>query len=184
MVKPASARHNHSKTTPSTRDYTCANLSLRLEQNIAQAKALTNSEIKNAKMIKTVDQLLDEARALLPYRLSPEETLKEIAAGTLVIDIRGDEQQRQDGLIAGAIVIRRNVLEWRCDPASPWHHHAITHHGQKVVIFCNEGYQSSLAAANLQQLGLRHATDMVGGFSSWKESGLPIAPYVRASLQS
>ncbi len=135
------------------------------------------SEIENATMVITVDQLLDQARALLPYRLSPEETFNEIESGTLVIDIRGDEQQRQDGLILGSIVIRRNVLEWRCDPASEWHHPAITHHGQKVVLFCNEGYQSSLAAANLQLLGLRYATDMVGGFSRWRESGLPIVPF-------
>ncbi len=127
--------------------------------------------------MKTVEQLLDEARALLPHRCSPEETFNEIEAGTLVIDIRGDEQQRQDGLIPRTIVVRRNVLEWRCDPVSPWHHLLITGHGQKIVLFCNEGYQSSLAAANLQRLGMVHATDMVGGFSSWKESGLPIMPY-------
>jgi rhodanese-related sulfurtransferase len=127
--------------------------------------------------MKTVDQLLDEARALLPYRCSPEETFNEIEAGTLVIDIRGDEQQRQDGLIPRTTVIRRNVLEWRCDPVSPWRHLLVTGHGQKIVIFCNEGYQSSLAAANLQRLGLKHATDMVGGFSSWRELGLPTMPY-------
>jgi rhodanese-related sulfurtransferase len=132
-------------------------------------------------MIKSVDQLLDEARALLPYRLSPEETFKEIGVGTLVIDIRGDEQQRQDGLIPGSIVIRRNVLEWRCDPASPWHHPEIKHHGQKVILVCDEGYQSSLAAANLQQLGLTQATDMADGFSGWRNSGLPVAPYGTSS---
>jgi len=127
--------------------------------------------------MKTVEQLLNEARALLPYRCSPVETLKEIEAGTLVIDIRGDEQQRQDGLIPRTMVIRRNVLEWRCDPVSPWRHPKVTHHQQKIVIFCNEGYQSILAAANLQRLGMIHATDMVGGFSSWRQAGLPTAPY-------
>lgn len=134
--------------------------------------------------MKTVEQLLHEARALLPYRCSLEETLNEIEAGTLVIDIRGDEQQRQDGLIPGTIVIRRNVLEWRCDPVSPWRHPQVIHHGQKILIFCNEGYQSSLAAANLQRLGLINATDMDGGFSSWKESGLPTTPYDIAAIRS
>jgi rhodanese-related sulfurtransferase len=95
----------------------------------------------------------------------------------LLIDIRGDEQQRQDGLIAGAMIVRRNVLEWRCDPASPWRHELITNHRLKIVVFCNEGYQSSLAAANLQRLGLMHATDMVGGFCHWREAGLPVTPY-------
>ena len=133
-------------------------------------------------MTKTVEQLLDEARALLPRRLSPDETRQEIKAGTFVIDIRGDEQQRKDGLDRGAVVIRRNVLEWRCDPTSCWRHPRIANHEQNIVVFCYEGYQSSLAAANLQQLGLRHATDMVGGFSSWKEMGLPITPYETESL--
>ena len=128
-------------------------------------------------MVKTVEQLLHEARALLPHRFTPEETLREIGTGTLVVDIRGDEQQRRDGLISGTIVIRRNVLEWRCDPTSPWHHPKVTHHGQKIVVFCNQGYQSSLAAANLQLLGMKHASDMAGGFSAWKEAGLPIVPY-------
>jgi rhodanese-related sulfurtransferase len=127
--------------------------------------------------MKTVEQLLNEARSLLPYRYLPEEVADEIDAGTLVIDIRGDEQQRQDGLIAKTMIIRRNVLEWRCDPASPWHHELITDHRQRIIVFCNEGYQSSLAAANLQQLGLINATDMVGGFSTWKQSGLPTTPY-------
>jgi rhodanese-related sulfurtransferase len=134
--------------------------------------------------MKTVEQLLHEARALLPYRCTPAEIANEINAGALLIDIRGDEQQRQDGLIAGAMVIRRNVLEWRCDPASPWRHKLITSYGLKIVIFCNEGYQSSLAAANLQRLGLMHATDMVGGFCHWKESGLPVAPYDMDAIQS
>lgn len=98
-------------------------------------------------------------------------------AGAVVIDIRGDEQQRQDGLIPGAVIIRRNVLEWRCDPVSPRHHKTIVDHEQKIILVCNQGYQSSLAAANLQILGLKNATDMVGGFSDWKELGLPVEPY-------
>jgi rhodanese-related sulfurtransferase len=128
-------------------------------------------------MTKSVDRLLEEARQTLPHRPTPAETLRELDQGTLVIDIRGDEQQRRDGMIAGALVIRRNVLEWRCDPASPWHHPRITGYDQKIVLFCNQGYQSSLAAANLQQLGLKGATDMAGGFERWKEQGLPVAPY-------
>jgi rhodanese-related sulfurtransferase len=132
-------------------------------------------------MVKTVEQFLNEARCALPRRRSPEETWHEIVAGTLVIDIRGDEQQHRDGLIPRSLIIRRNVLEWRCDPLSPWHHPRIIDHRQTLVLFCNDGYQSILAAANLQQLGLQHATDMAGGFSSWKELGLPIAAYEAAA---
>lgn len=114
---------------------------------------------------------------MLPHRPSPEETLSALAGGCLVIDIRGDEQQQRDGLIPGALVIRRNVLEWRCDPDSRWHHPQITGHEKMIVLVCNEGYQSSLAAAALQQLGLIRATDMAGGFQSWRKRGLPVVPY-------
>jgi rhodanese-related sulfurtransferase len=127
--------------------------------------------------MKTVEQLLDDAMALLPRRYSPSETLFELKAGALVIDIRGDEQQRRDGLIPDALIVRRNVLEWRCDPMSAWHHPSVTHHQQKIILFCHEGYQSVLAAANLQLLGLVFATDMEGGFSCWKSAGLPTKPY-------
>ena len=128
-------------------------------------------------MTKTVEQLLAEARTLLPYRLSPKETWLAMQRGTLAIDIREAEQQREGGLIPGALVIGRNVLEWRCDPASPWHHPRITCHGQRIVVICNEGYQSSLAAANLQRLGLGKATDMIGGFCAWKEARLPVVAF-------
>jgi rhodanese-related sulfurtransferase len=131
----------------------------------------------SAPTIKTIDQILDEARAQLPHRPSALQTLQAMQAGALVIDIRGDEQQRRDGLIAGALVIRRNVLEWRCDPASPWRHPRIADHGHKIILMCHEGYQSSLAATTLHRLGLRLATDMAGGFVSWREDGLPIVPY-------
>ena len=114
---------------------------------------------------------------MLPYRYSPKETLSEIDAGTLVIDIRGDEQQRADGLIPRTLVVRRNVLEWRCDPKSPWRHPGISDHRQKIILFCNEGYQSILAAANLQLLGLAFATDLEGGFTAWRAAGLPTKAY-------
>jgi rhodanese-related sulfurtransferase len=127
--------------------------------------------------MKTVDELLEDARKLLPERPSPQQTLREIAEGALVVDIRGDEQQRRDGLIPGATIIRRNVLEWRCDPKSEWRHSKVMDHGQRIILVCDEGYQSSLAAANLHLLGMRNATDMAGGFQQWKSAGLAIAPY-------
>jgi rhodanese-related sulfurtransferase len=127
--------------------------------------------------MKTVDQLLEDARKLLPPRPSPQETLQAMKEGAFVVDIRGDEQQRRDGLIPGATVIRRNVLEWRCDPASEWRHPEVTRHDQHIILVCDEGYQSSLAAANLQHLGVNKATDMVGGFQLWRDNGLPVVPY-------
>ena len=122
---------------------------------------------------KTVDELLTEARAMLPHRPTPAEALHAQAAGALLVDIRGDDQRR-DGLIPGAIVMPRNSLEWRCDPASQWRHPAITRRDLRIILICDQGYQSSLAAATLQQLGLIHATDLDGGFTAWIAAGLPV----------
>jgi rhodanese-related sulfurtransferase len=127
--------------------------------------------------MKTVDQLLDEARSMLPDRPTPQQTLREFSLGAFVVDIRGDEQQRRDGLIPGAAIIRRNVLEWRCDPKSEWRDSRVKSHEQRVILVCDEGYQSSLAAANLQLLGMINATDMAGGFQQWRKEGLPVTPY-------
>ena len=123
---------------------------------------------------KTVDELLAQARATLPDRPSPAEALQAQASGALLIDIREDDQRREDGLIPGAIVLPRNSLEWRCDPASEWRHPAITRRDLRIILICNQGYQSSLAAANLQQLGLIHSTDLDGGFTAWAVAGLPV----------
>jgi len=125
---------------------------------------------------KTVDELLDRARATLPDRPSPAEAFDAQANGALLIDIRGDDQRREDGLIPGAIVLARNSLEWRCDVASEWRHPAISRRDLRIIVICKEGFQSSLAAAALQQLGLIHATDLDGGFTAWAEAGLPVIP--------
>lgn len=123
---------------------------------------------------KTVDELLAQARAMLPHRPSPAEALDAQARGALLVDIRGDDQRR-DGLVPGAIVMSRNSLEWRCDPASQWRHPAITRRDLHIILICQQGYQSSLAAATLHQLGLIHATDLDGGFTAWAAAGLPLA---------
>ena len=132
---------------------------------------------------QTVDELLAEARAALPDRPSPAEALHAQASGALLIDIREDDQRRADGLIPGAIVLPRNSLEWRCDPASQWRHPAITRRDLRIILVCNQGYQSSLAAVNLQQLGLIRATDLDGGFTSWAAAGLPVIAPATAGHQ-
>jgi rhodanese-related sulfurtransferase len=83
-------------------------------------------------------------------------------------------QRAEFGEIPGALIIERNVLEWRLDPTSPHRHPAVTGPDQSIVIFCQAGYASSLAAVSLQQLGLVNATDLVGGFEAWEQSGLPV----------
>jgi rhodanese-related sulfurtransferase len=90
-----------------------------------------------------------------------------VEAGAVIVDIRPSEQRLADGPMPGAVVIDRNVLEWRLDPTSP-HRLLDLSAEQGVVIVCNQGYSSSLAAATLQQLGLRGATDLDGGFQAWK----------------
>jgi len=125
---------------------------------------------------KTADQLLREARAALPRRPSPAEAHAAQAQGALLIDIRGDDQRRAGGLIPGALVLPRNALEWRCDPASRWRHPALTGRDQRLILICQEGFGSSLAAAALQKLGLANATDLDGGFAAWAATGLPVTP--------
>ncbi len=120
----------------------------------------------------TVAQLLHAARAGLP-RLSPEEAHAAVLAGTALVDIRSDGQRREDGEIARAAHIPRNVLEWRLDPACPHRDPQLARRGERVIVLCDEGYQSSLAAATLRQFGL-DAADVIGGFRAWRAAGLPV----------
>lgn len=100
-----------------------------------------------------------------------------MAAGALVVDIRPLEQRREHGRFPGALVIGRTVLEWRLDPQSP-DRIPEADYDRPVVIVCQEGYSSSLAAATLQLIGLRHATDLAGGVDAWIESGRPLARWI------
>jgi rhodanese-related sulfurtransferase len=115
----------------------------------------------------TVDELLARARAAIGVRPGPADLDRLVAAGALVVDIRPVEQRTRDGELPGAIVIDRNVLEWRLAPTCP-HRVVDVAPEQPVVIVCNEGYQSSLAAATLRELGLTGATDLDGGYQAWK----------------
>jgi rhodanese-related sulfurtransferase len=119
-----------------------------------------------------VDRLLAEARADL-RRVHPHELPAALAAGALVVDIRPVEQRLRDGDLPGAVVIDRNVLEWRLDPTCPHRIAEVTDVDVWVVLVCNEGFGSSLAAATLRRLGLRRATDLVGGFQALLSTLLP-----------
>ncbi len=99
-----------------------------------------------------------------------------MGAGALLIDTRPFEQRRRDGEIPGAIVVDRNVLEWRLDPTSPNRIPEVADRDQRIIVICNEGFSSSLAAATLQRLGLINATDVIGGVVAWMDHGLPITP--------
>lgn len=119
-----------------------------------------------------INTLLAQARTRLE-RLSPHDTLAASQAGALLVDIRPQINRRIEGAIPGAIVIDRNVLEWRLDPASEARI-AEAAYDAWLVLFCNEGYASSLAAVSLQELGIGAATDMIGGYRAWRALGLPV----------
>jgi rhodanese-related sulfurtransferase len=123
-------------------------------------------------MPMTLDELLERARRDL-VRVEPQQAATELAGGALLVDIRPVEQREADGCITGATVINRNVLEWRLAPESPWRIPAATSCDIRVIVVCDQGFCSSLAAATLKELGLVNATDMIGGFQAWLAAGLP-----------
>ena len=115
---------------------------------------------------RSIEEILAAARTRLD-RVEPEELATERKAGAVIVDIRPIEQRTRDGALLDAIVIDRNVLEWRLDPACEHHIADVADYDTRIVIVCNEGYQSSLAAAFLRDVGLQRATDLVGGFQAW-----------------
>ena len=123
---------------------------------------------------RTIDQVLADARSRLD-RLSPAAAQAASRDGALIVDIRPAAQRAAEGEVPGSLVVERNVLEWRFDPASgarlPQARYDL-----RVIIMCSAGYTSSLAAAALQDLGLRNATDLDGGFLAWAAAGLPVGP--------
>jgi rhodanese-related sulfurtransferase len=123
---------------------------------------------------QTVDQLLVSARQRL-IRLSPRKAAIEQREGALLVDIRPEAQRGLEGEIPGSLVIERNVLEWRLDPSSDARLDEARGYDVRVIVFCSQGYTSSLAAASLQDLGLWRATDIEGGFLRWRVAGLPTA---------
>ncbi|WP_409328411.1 rhodanese-like domain-containing protein [Trujillonella humicola] len=122
---------------------------------------------------RTVDELLAEARSRL-RRVEPREAAARAAAGAVLVDTRPASQRDRDGAVPGALVIERNHLEWRFDPASDARVPEATGYDVEVVVLCDEGYSSSLAADSLRALGLHRATDVIGGFQAWKAAGLPV----------
>ncbi len=124
-------------------------------------------------MPKKIDDLLEDARRNL-HRVEPQDAVAAVDRGALLVDTRPVAQRDRDGEIPGALIVDRNVLEWRLDPASAHRLPEVHDHDQQVIVVCNEGFASSLAAASLQELGLRNATDLIGGFQAWRAAGLPV----------
>lgn len=121
-----------------------------------------------------IDGLLDRVRETYA-RVEAHETYEAAQAGeALLVDIRYAALRERDGLIPGALVVERNELEWRLDPLGSHRAPQATGHDLRIVVICNEGYASSLAAVSLHRLGLHRATDLVGGFQAWRAAGLPV----------
>ncbi|MCK8675853.1 rhodanese-like domain-containing protein [Streptomyces lichenis] len=133
-----------------------------------------------------IDELLERVRDGFD-RVTAREAFAAAEAGdALLVDIRYAALRDRDGLIPGALVVERNELEWRLDPRGSHRVPEAVSHDLRVVVVCNEGYASSLAAASLHQLGLHRATDLVGGFQAWAAAGLPVttAPESPAASES
>jgi rhodanese-related sulfurtransferase len=116
---------------------------------------------------RTIEQVLESARARIS-RLTPAQAAAAWRAGAVVVDIRPTAQRESEGALPGALVIERNVLEWRFDPSSDARL-PITHYELHVIVVCQEGYTSSLAAASLQDLGIHRATDVIGGYAALRK---------------
>jgi rhodanese-related sulfurtransferase len=137
---------------------------------VTYAPAVTTSAPSAGR--RTIDQILAEARSRL-QRVGPQQAARAAGEGALLVDIRPAAQRAAEGEIPGALIVERNVLEWRFDPASAARLPQASY-DLRVIVVCSEGYTSSLAAAALQDLGVRHATDLDGGFCAWQAAGLPV----------
>jgi rhodanese-related sulfurtransferase len=124
---------------------------------------------------RTLDHLMADAETRIE-RLSPLTAARALDEGALLIDIRSQDDRLRDGIIPGSLHVPRTVLEWRLDPDSPWRSPHVGGLDRRILLLCDHGYSSVLAAATLAELGFEQAGDVVGGFRAWREAGLPVAP--------
>jgi rhodanese-related sulfurtransferase/predicted metal-dependent enzyme (double-stranded beta helix superfamily) len=144
-----------------------------LAQANSSAARLTSDALPEG--APSIDELLAEARSGL-HRLRPEAAFAALTDGAVLVDIRPLEQRIVEGEVPGAIIISRNVLEWRLDPRSEARIPALARPDTRAIVMCSEGYASSFAATSLRRIGLAEATDLDGGFQAWRAAGLPTKP--------
>lgn len=121
---------------------------------------------------RSIAALLDDARTRID-RVSPRQAFEHTQHGALLVDIRPQAQREQHGVVPGALCIERNVLEWRLDPSSDHRIPEVTDHDRRVIVLCQQGYASSLAADSLRALGYTQVGDVIDGFDGWRAEGLP-----------
>ena len=120
---------------------------------------------------------LSLARARI-HRLTPQEAALARANGALIVDTRDSEDRRAEGVIPDSFKVTRDTLEWRADPTSDLPHPVLSDFSRTLIVVCNDGYGSSLAADSLRELGHVRAGDLIGGYRAWKAVGLPTVPLV------
>jgi rhodanese-related sulfurtransferase len=121
-----------------------------------------------------IDEMLRDARAMIDRVTAEDAFVASRDHEGVLVDVRLAEHRARHGRLAGALEISLNVLEWRLDPDSESRHPAAPSLDELIILVCEQGYSSSLAAARLQQLGFGRATDLIGGFEAWRAAGLPI----------
>jgi rhodanese-related sulfurtransferase len=127
-------------------------------------------------VVRGASELLAAARARIE-RLEPSAAWAEATQGdALIVDIRSQDDRLRDGIVPGSLHVPRTVLEWRVDPACEWHNPHLGGSERRLVLLCDHGFSSSLAAASLVDLGFARATDVIGGFAAWLEDDLPVKP--------
>jgi rhodanese-related sulfurtransferase len=122
---------------------------------------------------RTLAELIQQASEKIE-RLTPGEALEAMDEGALLVDIRSETSRRRDGIVPGSLHIPRTVLEWRVAPDSEWRNPHLAA-DRRLILICDHGCSSTLAAATLVELGVQRAGDVVGGFAAWRESRLPVA---------
>jgi rhodanese-related sulfurtransferase len=123
---------------------------------------------------RTLDDLLAAAERRI-VRLPATEAYDAVQAGALLVDIRAEENRERDGIVPGSLHIPRTVLEWRTDPDSPWRNPHVGGLDDQIVLLCDHGCSTILAAATLTDLGFTRAADVIGGYAAWRDAGLPTA---------
>jgi rhodanese-related sulfurtransferase len=132
---------------------------------------------------RTLDELLEAAEARINC-LEPTEALAAIHRGALLIDIRSDLERNRDGIVPGSLHIPRTVLEWRLAPDSQWRSPHVGGLDEQILLLCDHGCSSILAAATLAELGFAEAGHVIGGFAAWRDAGLPTTPAPRVQQEA
>jgi rhodanese-related sulfurtransferase len=134
-----------------------------------------HSDVRATPATRTLQQLLDAATARIA-RLDPSEAFAATEGAAVLIDIRSDPDRARNGIVPGSLHIPRTVLEWRMAPESPWRNPHVADVDEHVILICDHGCSSILAAATQVDLGFLRASDVIGGFAAWLDAGLPSVP--------